>query len=124
WDNLTPLTQSANNRGINSMLNKFEDPVKTAVEDKKTVTDFDVKTDFSAPSRSGELAQIAEEIPLQKTAAERKRVQIISEVIEAEQHSPLRVICNVKIDGKALGEVTVDNDPRTTTSWRDYKVAE
>jgi Domain of unknown function (DUF4157)/DNA/RNA non-specific endonuclease len=121
WDNLTPLTQVANNRGSESMLRSFEQPIKDAVTAKKVVTNFDVQAQYGSASRSAELAEIDKTLAA-APPAEKKRLETVRGVIEDEQYVPLKVVCKAVVDGKDFGTVDVGNDPRGT-KWQDYKVA-
>lgn len=103
WRNLTPLTQDANNRGSRSMLHAFETPVKTAIDQNKTVR-FIVTAHYGRP-------------PIDTTAARAAGETLKAEVAEAEQHVPLSVTCQAEEispndgTGQALPDpVTVDND--------------
>jgi hypothetical protein len=129
WDNLTPLTQIGNNRSGDSMYYAFEKKVKAAVlDDKRSVTNFEVVATYDAPNRSTEISEINTHLKQPSlSVAEKKRLQAIRSVIEEEQHIPTRVDCKAKL-GKGKGasadeplNVPVDNKFQTVP-WGKYKV--
>lgn len=112
WLNLTPITQSANNSNANSMLHKFETPVKTFVEQNIKAVHFIVTANYGGrPNRSTEIQSLL--------AAGDTRSRKIAEVMEQEQHIPTSIQCRaVQVnddgnDGAAVpgisNPVTVDN---------------
>ena len=121
WDNLTPLTQVANNRGVDSMLREFENPVKDAVKAGDAVTKFDVKAVYGGASRTADLSAIDLDIKKATKPAERTRLQTLRDVVEQEQYVPTQVTCKAMIKGKAL-TATIDNNYRGT-SLDKYVVA-
>jgi hypothetical protein len=84
WKNLTPLTQATNNRSAVSMLHTFETPVKSAVEQGKTV-DFAVTITYGRPNRSADAAFARNSI---EPADEGEKIE---RVILAEEHVPTSV---------------------------------
>lgn len=82
WQNLTPLTQAANNRSAVSMLHTFESPVKTAVNNGGVV-DFGVTISYGRPVRNADAEKARNEIAPEGEA--------IAAIIEAEQYIPLSV---------------------------------
>jgi DNA/RNA non-specific endonuclease len=74
WANLTPLTQAANNRGVESMYRSFERPVKQAViNDRGTVQNFHVNAVPDQPARGGHLSEIDREIGAAEATLPRAR---------------------------------------------------
>ena len=103
WRNLTPLTQEANNAGGRSMLHAFETPVKTAIDQGKSVR-FIVTAHYGRPA-------------IDTTAARAAGLTLQAEIAEAEQQVPQTLTCQAEElsprdgSGQALPpSVTVDND--------------
>ncbi len=85
WDNLTPLTQAANNSSKASMLHQFETPVKDEVIDKKGTANFTAVANYGGwPDRSTEIEN------LKKGGADDIEK---AEVMEAEKHIPRTISC-------------------------------
>lgn len=85
WDNLTPLTQEANNRASDSMLHMFEKQVKTEVKEKRKTVSFTVTANYSAwPDRTNEIND------LKKGGDED---QEIAAIMEAERFIPQTLGC-------------------------------
>ncbi|MFL6654912.1 MAG: DUF4157 domain-containing protein [Sulfurifustis sp.] len=107
WTNLTPLTQRANNRAADSMLHRFETPVKNAVQAGKRVN-FTVTASYT---RSHPLAA---RIPALQ-ASPNPDDQVIASIIRAEQYVPTTLQCDSKevlVSGEeraAVAQHTVDN---------------
>lgn len=96
WRNLTPLTQTANNRSIASMLSTFENPVRDAVRGGGNA-DLTVEATY----RSRGLAAVAERVetdasalPGPRTAAERRA---IAALIRAEDLIPTAIVARATI---------------------------
>jgi hypothetical protein len=130
WENLTPLTQVANNRGLESMLRKFETPVKEAIDKNWEVTEFNVEATDEI-DRSAELSKLRSAKKKEKPLSDKRQKEFdgIEAVLEAEQHIPATVKCSVVIkdtsDPKAgpkqpTGVVTIENSEKTL--WEDYTV--
>jgi ribosomal protein S20 len=128
WKNLTPLTQTANNRGQESMLREFEKPVKEAIDKGWTVTNFQVLA-ASTINRAAEIASLKAAKAAEKPSPKSKRESwytAINNVLLEEQFIPAQVTCSVEIvDKKGVkqepkSDVIVDNDEKT--SWLDYTV--
>ena len=120
WQNLTPLTQVANNRGLESMLRQFEKPVKDALTAKKAVTDFSVVASGGV-NRSAELAEIGQAIKTEKSAPEKTRLTVLQGVLTEEQYIPTKVVCKANIAGAPLN-IDIDNS-FSGTKWNLYQVA-
>jgi hypothetical protein len=98
WRNLTPLTQAANNRALDSMLHEFEDPVKKKVSAGGRVN-FTVTATYNR--RHPMAGQVAE---LQASRDDRT----IAEIIRAEQYIPTTLECEsyeVLVSGEQRKEV-------------------
>ncbi|HSI51427.1 MAG TPA: DUF4157 domain-containing protein [Ideonella sp.] len=115
WRNLTPLTQDANNRASTSMLHAFETPVKTAIDEGKTVR-------FIVTAHYGRT-------PIDVAAARAAGETVKAEVAEAEQHVPRTVTCQAVEVSPANGSgqrlpasVTVDNNIGSERP-EDYQLA-
>ncbi|MEK6210044.1 MAG: DUF4157 domain-containing protein [Pseudomonadota bacterium] len=107
WTNLTPLTQSANNRAADSMLHGFETPVKNAVAAGKRVN-FYVSASYSRTH------PLAGQIPALQASPNTKD-QVIASIIRAEQYVPVTLEMESKevlVSGEERDVVaahTVDN---------------
>jgi Domain of unknown function (DUF4157)/DNA/RNA non-specific endonuclease len=121
WKNLTPLSQTANNRGKNSMLHLFENKVKDAVFAGKKVRRFRVEPTQGTVKSSSDLTQIKAAQNAATTAAQKAHWGAVYDVVEEEQFMPRIVVCKAEIDGTMLGPIPVDNDP-ATVSWKNYEV--
>ncbi|WP_374569201.1 DUF4157 domain-containing protein [Ideonella sp.] len=137
WKNLTPLAQESNNRAADSMLYRFERPVKDAVDANSTVRNFHVRPTYGSTDRSGQIAQIDTEIAVaNRTSTAPRRapgrtvaeLQAIRDVVETEQHVATSITCSAVIERangarQALNEV-IDNRPTLTQGedWTRYKV--
>lgn len=109
WENLTPLTQKANNRATDSMLHAFETPVKDKVAKRGTRVSFFVTANYA---RKHKLASWIPDL----TGSENPDDRVIGEIIRAEQHVPRNIVGevhDVEPDGKKTNLVvrhTVNND--------------
>jgi hypothetical protein len=136
WKNLTPLAQETNNRAADSMLRRFEAPVKDAVDAGSTVRNFHVRPNYATQSRSGHLTQIDAEIAVAsggsgtRTAPALSVAQLrtVRGVIEEEQYVPPSISCSAVIEAangsrRTLNEV-IDNSATLThgSEWKDYRV--
>jgi hypothetical protein len=86
WPNLTPLTQTANNRGADSMLHKFETAVKDRVAKTGSRVDFTVTANYS---RSHRLASWVPALQKSENAEDRE----IGAIVRAEEHIPTTLDC-------------------------------
>ncbi|ABI57088.1 eCIS core domain-containing protein [Alkalilimnicola ehrlichii MLHE-1] len=108
WDNLTPLTQGANNRDSQSMLHRFEDPVKDAVEGGQAVN-------YIVTANYGVSHPLVAEAEAHRTEEGDTDADVIADIIQAEQRIPRTLDCSsekITPDGKAAGTVAshqVDN---------------
>lgn len=97
WRNLTPLTQTANNRSIASMLSTFENPVRDAIN-PSVGGNADVEVEATYSSRG--LAAVAQRIRTTASAmpgrsqAERNA---IANLIAAEEFIPTRIQASATI---------------------------
>jgi hypothetical protein len=85
WTNLTPLTQAANNRAIDSMLHEFETPVKKKVDEGGRV-------DFTVTATYERRHPMARQLS-QLESSRREEDRIIAEIVRAEQHIPSTLEC-------------------------------
>lgn len=111
WRNLTPLTQAANNRSIQSMLRTFESPVRDAVRASGSA-DLTVRAVYGQPSRSAD-AQRAR-------ANATPTGEAIAQVIEAEQHVPSEIQAGARITS---GDGSVTNLTSNTANVIDTNPA-
>ncbi|MBD3421980.1 MAG: DUF4157 domain-containing protein [Chitinivibrionales bacterium] len=95
WDNLTPLTQGANNRDGDSHLHGFETPVKNAVEDGKIVN-FVVHANYGRASRAGDATYFRDQ--------GNPDDDVRADIVEAEEKIPTTLDCRA-------GEVNPDGSP-------------
>jgi hypothetical protein len=91
WSNLTPLTQDANNRSEQSMLNQFESSVKEKVAEIEKAKSpdaykFEVKVNYG---RQHPLANLVASL----RAGLNKYDPKIADIIEAERHVPMSIDC-------------------------------
>lgn len=120
WDNLTPLTQGANNRDAESMLHRFEDPVKDAVEDGRAVN-------YIVTANYGVSHPLAAEAEAHRTEEGDTDSDVIADIIQAESRIPGTLDCRseeLKPDGTAGGTVAVhqvDNSFKANT-LEDYSI--
>lgn len=142
WANLTPISQETNNRGLPSMLNRFEVPVKDAVERDPsrggaTVTNLHVRPNYPGVSRSAQLQRIDADIRRDDTGRPAGRIapatistatlRTIRAVVAAEQDIPRSISCSAVIvqgtNRRAINE-TVDNTPTFVAGdeWTRYRV--
>jgi len=136
WKNLTPLAQETNNRAADSMLRRFETPVKDAVDAGSTVRNFHVRPTFGTQSRGVHLTQIDAEIAVANSGSGTRiaptlsvaQLRAIRGVIEEEQNVPPSISCSAVIEAangsrRTLNEV-IDNRPTLTQGdeWKDYRV--
>ena len=113
WRNLTPLTQAANNRSIESMLRTFESPVRTAVNAGGTA-DLEVRAVYGQPSRSADAARARAGT---RSADEN---EAIARLIEDEQTVPSQIVATARI---AVGSNPVTPIPSTTENVVDTNLA-
>ncbi|MBX3607184.1 MAG: DUF4157 domain-containing protein [Piscinibacter sp.] len=138
WQNLTPLSQESNNRGgIESMLGRFERPVKEELRAGKTVRNFHVRPNYGGGSRGTQLQRIDREIQIRRgersdapvaPALDEAHLQAIRGAVDAEQSIPRSITCSAVIEAsngnrRAINEV-VDNTPTFTSGdeWTRYRV--
>jgi len=120
WQNMTPLTQGANNRDSESMLRTFETPVKNAVTAGRTVLNFVVTANYAANDRSADLASLEADAVAADTAhnaTEADRLRRVKGVIEEEQSIPQSISLSaqvLKLDGTVdsnINPAPVNNQP-------------
>ena len=113
WRNLTPLTQAANNRSIQSMLRTFESPVRDAVRANGSA-DLSVRAVYGQPNRSAD-AQRAR-------ASGNPAGDAIAQIIEAEQQVPSEIQATARIvaaDG-SVSNLSSNTDNVVDTSLVNY----
>jgi hypothetical protein len=124
WRNLTPLTQTANNRSIASMLAKFEKPVREAVDPKKNVTaDLEVAAIYTSRGRDGVASQVeTDPKAIGGKARPKKEREAIAAIIRAEEFVPVAVEATATIEraGKAEKLVTRTENVIDTELTRYY----
>jgi phage-related protein len=129
WENLAPITQTANNRGGRSMLHAFENPVKNTVDERGPggsqgqVANFDVQANYTGASRSSDLSAIEGELIKPTPVRPVDELRKIREIVTEEQFVPDSVTCSADLihaDGRRqeLRNIVVPNT--ITTDWRDY----
>jgi len=102
WFNLTPLTQTANNRGANSHLHKFESGVKEAVLEDQKIVNFSVIANYGRSAKQASFDQSSK-----KSATEQATIK---GVVQEEAKIPLSLSCKaVEIGGTEKWEETIDN---------------
>ncbi|MDM0030036.1 eCIS core domain-containing protein [Variovorax saccharolyticus] len=138
WQNLTPLSQETNNRGgVESMLGRFETPVKNEIGASKTVRNFHVRPNYPGVNRSAQLQQIDQELAISRgertggrvdATLSEARLLAIRGAVDAEQSIPRSISCSAVIetaDGnrRTINEV-IDNTPTLTSGseWARYRV--
>lgn len=131
WANLTPLTQRANNRGGDSMLRTFENPVKRAVIDqRRTARNLSVTAHPGQPARGADLADIDREIDHAEATPPRPSVRPLAElrlirrVVHAEQFIPASLSLRAEVlagDGSA-STVSAPVANTIDTDWRRYQL--
>lgn len=130
WENLAPITQTANNRGGNSMLNAFEDPVKTVVDAGGRAANFDVQADYAANNRGSDLSAIDAEIAKagrgEATARTASDLRAIREVVEEEQYIPDTVTCSAELTPATGASRSVRAIVRNTITrnWQAYTLVD
>jgi hypothetical protein len=125
WENLTPLTQWANNRGSDSHLRKVENPVKTEVLDNDRIVHYTVRAVYGRSVNQGLINAIAANDP--------QRTEKV-ELIEEEANIPRQLVCSATIVGTtregdnlqtpspiAMGDGVIENEI-DESSIDDYKV--
>lgn len=95
WKNLTPITQTANNRSIASMLSAFEAPVRDAVKNQGTA-DIDVGATYAAPKRTVTAAALRKK-PALLPARPAAEVAAIADLIEAEARLPDTIVAKATV---------------------------
>lgn len=105
WQNLTPLTQNANNWGEESHLRAFEVPVKTAVLDQGQAVDFSVEAKYEQrPALESQITARSQAVPANDPQLA---------VMKAERAVPTKLECTaVNSDTKAsivANPVIIDN---------------
>lgn len=138
WQNLTPLSQETNNRGgIESMLGRFETPIKREIGAGKTVRNFHVRPNYPGVNRSAQLQGIDQELAIARGQSTETRVDdgldeaelvAIRGAVEAEQSIPRSITCSAVIETAAGNRQTIneviDNTPTLTSGseWARYRV--
>ncbi|TQV87425.1 eCIS core domain-containing protein [Aliikangiella coralliicola] len=102
WDNLTPLTQTANNRSSASHLHGFETPVKDAIDAGK-IANFVVHANYGRPSRSADATYFR--------AQGNPDDDVRADIVEAEEKIPNNLDCRAH-----------EVDPTTGATGAEIKV--
>lgn len=128
WENLTPITQTANNRGSDSMLHAFENRVKATVDERRgkdsrgQVASFDVKVDYAGRDRKADLKAIDAELAKPRSTRPKKELGTIRDIVVEEQALPTTITCSAELihaDGRRENlRAAVRNI--ITTGWQDY----
>jgi hypothetical protein len=119
WTNLTPLTQNANNRALDSMLREFETPVKTRVD----ALTGNQAVNFEVTARYGRSHPLMGLVPQLRTSSSPDD-HTIADIIEAERSVPLTIVCrsfNVNAAGR---ETTRIATATTNNTVRDSRLAD
>jgi hypothetical protein len=110
WSNLTPLTQSANNRALDSMLRQFETPVKTAAAGLGKGEGIH----FVVTARYGRSHPLGGAVSKLRTSGNPDD-PVIADIIEAEKYVPVSIECQANKltaagkDGAKIGTGPIDN---------------
>jgi dolichol kinase len=121
WRNLTPLTQTANNRSSQSMLHTFERPVRDAVradrEENRGSATISVRIVYQNRGRIA-LATDIQNRPAALPGRSDEERRDIADIIRSEEHVPARVVAEATIrtrnHERRLSSVTdnvIDTDP-------------
>jgi len=113
WRNLTPLTQAANNRSIESMLRTFESPVRDAVRAGGSA-DLSVRAVYGQPSRSADAARA------RAGGSDTAQNEDIARLIEVEQLVPSEIAATARI---VSGSGAVENRSSNTANVVDTNLA-
>lgn len=128
WENLTPLTQTANNRGSDSMLHSFENKVKQTIEETSSkggfgqVANFDVQANYATNSRSNDLKAIDKELAKTKPTRPASELNKIRDIVSEEQFLPTSISCSAELihaDGKRE-KLNKPVNNVITNSWEKY----
>lgn len=107
WRNLTPLTQTANNRSIASMLTTFENPVRNAINAGGSA-DMEVRAVYGSRG----LASIAARVRNTPTALTGSRTteerEAIADLIEAEGSIPTAIVATATIRRNGQSDLTLN----------------
>jgi phage-related protein len=134
WQNLTPLSQGANNRRSDSMLHGFEKLVKDAVDaprpaDRKVVN-FVVTANYGMPSRGADAQRALDRAKAATADNDKRRWLAIREVVQEEATVPRSVSLRahtLKTDGTRDQQIgsgnDVENIPAAETNIDQYGVA-
>jgi hypothetical protein len=113
WRNLTPLTQTANNRSIASMLSTFENPVRDAVNAGGNA-DMEVRAVYGSRGLAAVAARVRSTpsaLPGTRTAAERAA---IADLIAAEDSIPSAVVATATIKRTGQPDRTLNTRTENT----------
>lgn len=124
WENLAPITQDANNRGGASMLHRFENAVKTAVDGGGSARNFRVTMEYGRGDRNAALREIDDEVAAAR-GNRRRELETIRGVVDEEQYIPSRIHCRAEIlngSGRRVSNLDVPVANTITMRWRNYTV--
>ena len=121
WQNLTPLTQEANNRADDSHLRGFEADVKQAVLHAPTprAVHFVCVANYGRGARESDAQKFEDPADPQYARLGKADAETVAKIIRAEVHVPLSVDCRAReldATGRPGTEVwshKVDNDIKT-----------
>jgi hypothetical protein len=120
WENLTPITQEANNRGAGSMLHAFENEVKDKVLEENKAVYFRVTAQYGrSHPRLADLGAVPDSAPA--------RARTIRDIVRIEATIPTRVECaayeltNGARAASPFSGVTVENDIDTRRESYDLR---
>ncbi len=134
WQNLTPLSQGANNRRSDSMLHGFEKLVKDTVDApdpaNRKVVNFIVTANYGMPNRGADAQRALDRAKAATAADEKRRWLAIREVVQEEATVPRSVSLHahtLKSDGSRDQQIGSGNDvvniPTGETNIDQYGVA-
>ena len=107
WDNLTPLTQNANNRASDSMLKTFEKPIKDATKEGSAIN-------FAVTVTYGRSHPLASKVAKYEKSGD-PEVKMVGKIVKAEKFVPKSLRCKgSQIDakgniGSVVAQTTVEN---------------
>ncbi|MDW8323749.1 MAG: DUF4157 domain-containing protein [Burkholderiales bacterium] len=131
WENLAPLTQDANNRRRDSMLHRFEQPVKETVQSQGQVLAFEVQAHYPAGDRSADLRAIDTELAKlergERAVRPLTQLRTIREIVVEEQYIPATLDCSAELL-PARGQrqsirAIIHNADVMPKDWRRYTLA-
>lgn len=127
WNNLTPLTQEANNGPEDSMLRGFETRIKQAVDAGQPVRDFTVTVGAGRLSSATQLGEVDAELATTTDPAATERLRSVRRVLVAEECVPQQVSMRAEIlrpaaAGAAAPAPEVVSHSVTNAPSRDWRL--